>query len=172
MSFVGPRPVVLTETDLLRMRDRNGSLRVRPDSPDGLVNGRDLVSVADKAVLDGYYVDNMSFSMDWQILQRTVGYVLRARDISEGATIGAVTGRIPPDGVSGKKRVTFSLNIEYGTRCPLRRAPGFPVKGCWTMSEACNHHCEGCEQDCSQRDMHAGPQPVQLHPQGGGGIQR
>lgn len=23
------------------------------------------------------------------------------------------------------------------------------------MSEACNHHCEGCEQDCSQRDMHA-----------------
>ena len=34
----------------------------------------------------------MSLSMDWQILQRTVGYVLRARDISEGATIGAVTG--------------------------------------------------------------------------------
>ena len=23
------------------------------------------------------------------------------------------------------------------------------------MSEACNHHCEGCEQDCSQHDMHA-----------------
>ncbi len=40
-------------------------------------------SVADKAVLDGYYVDNMSLSMDCQILQRTVGYVLRARDISE-----------------------------------------------------------------------------------------
>ena len=93
MSFVGPRPVVLTETDLLRMRDRNGSLRVRPGLTGwAQVNGRDLVSVADKAVLDGYYVDNMSLSMDWQILQRTVGYVLRARDISEGATIGAVTG--------------------------------------------------------------------------------
>lgn len=93
MSFVGPRPVVLTETDLLRMRDRNGALSVRPGLTGwAQVNGRDLVSVADKAVLDGYYVDNMSLSMDCQILQRTVGYVLRARDISEGAAIGAVTG--------------------------------------------------------------------------------
>ena len=71
--------------------------------------GRDLVSVADKAVLDGYYVDNMSLSMDWQILQRTVGYVLRARDISEGATIGAVTGEYRLTAYQGKKRITFSL---------------------------------------------------------------
>lgn len=27
------------------------------------------------------------------------------------------------------------------------------------MSEACNHHCEGCEQDCSQRDTHAALNP-------------
>lgn len=98
MSFVGPRPVVLTETDLLRMRDRNGALSVRPGLTGwAQVNGRDLVSVADKAVLDGYYVDNRALSLDWTILRKTVGYVMRARDISEGAAIGAVTGeyRLP-----------------------------------------------------------------------------
>lgn len=118
MSFVGPRPVVLTETDLLRMRDRNGSLRVRPGLTGwAQVNGRDLVSVADKAVLDGYYVDNMSLSMDWQILQRTVGYVLRARDISEGATIGAVTGEYRLTAYQEKAHNLFSYtNTEPGAR--------------------------------------------------------
>ena len=109
MSFVGPRPVVLTETDLLRMRDKNGALSVRPGLTGwAQVNGRDLVSVADKAVLDGYYIDNMSLSMDWTILKKTVGYVLRARDISEGAALGAVTGE---------------YRLPARTPVPLRSAP-------------------------------------------------
>lgn len=86
MSFVGPRPVVLTETDLLRLRTKNGACVVRPGLT-GLaqVNGRDTVTISDKARLDGYYARSMSFAMDARILLKTVGYVLRSRGIEEGA---------------------------------------------------------------------------------------
>lgn len=86
MSFVGPRPVVLTENDLLDLRAKNGALSVRPGLT-GLaqVNGRDTVTVVQKACLDGIYARNVSVKMDLRILCKTVGYVLHSRGICEGA---------------------------------------------------------------------------------------
>lgn len=86
MSFVGPRPVVLTEKDLLGLRAKNGALSVRPGLT-GLaqVNGRDTVTVVQKACLDGIYARNVSVKMDLRILCKTVGYVLHSRGICEGA---------------------------------------------------------------------------------------
>lgn len=86
MSFVGPRPVVLTETDLLRLRTKNGACIVRPGLT-GLaqINGRDTVTITDKARLDGYYARNVTVAMDIRILAKTVGYVLHSRGIAEGA---------------------------------------------------------------------------------------
>ena len=86
MSFVGPRPVVLTETELLRLRSRNGASSVRPGLT-GLaqVSGRDSVTVPDKARLDGQYARCQSVGLDCRILFKTVGYVLRSSDVVEGA---------------------------------------------------------------------------------------
>lgn len=86
MSFVGPRPVVLTETDLLRMRDKNGALSVRPGLTGwAQVNGRDNVTISEKARLDAEYVQRLSFKLDVQVLVKTVTCVLESKDVHEGA---------------------------------------------------------------------------------------
>ena len=85
MSFVGPRPVVLSERDLLRLRRRNGAGRVRPGIT-GLaqVSGRDTVSVVQKARLDAEYARAYSFKGDLMILVKTALQVVRAEGVMDG----------------------------------------------------------------------------------------
>lgn len=86
MSFIGPRPVVLTERTLLELRSRNGANTVRPGLTGwAQVNGRDDVPIMEKAMLDAYYVQRFSLAVDLRILVRTVGYVFRGEGITEGA---------------------------------------------------------------------------------------
>ena len=86
MSFVGPRPVVLTETDLLEVRTRNGACSVRPGLTGvAQTSGRDKLTVAEKAKMDAFYATNMSLALDFRVLMLSVGYVLHAKDIIEGS---------------------------------------------------------------------------------------
>ena len=86
MSFVGPRPVVLSERDLLRLRRRNGASRVRPGIT-GLaqVSGRDTVTIAEKAKLDSEYAATYSLKDDLLILVKTAMQVIHSEGIVEGA---------------------------------------------------------------------------------------
>lgn len=86
MSFVGPRPVVLSERDLLRLRHRNGASRVRPGIT-GLaqVSGRDTVTVYEKARLDSEYAKTYSLKEDMSILVKTAMQVIHSEGIVEGA---------------------------------------------------------------------------------------
>ena len=86
MSFVGPRPVVLSERDLLGLRHRNGASRVRPGIT-GLaqVNGRDTVTVREKAKLDSQYAKTYSLKGDFTILVKTAMQVIHSEGIVEGA---------------------------------------------------------------------------------------
>ncbi len=86
MSFIGPRPVVLTETALLELRTKNGAIAVRPGLT-GLaqISGRDNVPVREKAQLDGQYARTMSLRTDLRIFFKTIGYVLHSRGVAEGA---------------------------------------------------------------------------------------
>ncbi|HJD22558.1 MAG TPA: sugar transferase [Firmicutes bacterium] len=85
MSFVGPRPVVLTETDLIELRTRNGACSVRPGLTGvAQTSGRDRVTVTEKAKMDAFYANNASLQLDCRVLMLTVGYVLRSQDICEG----------------------------------------------------------------------------------------
>lgn len=94
MSFVGPRPVVLSEMDLLELRTRNGASAVRPGLTGwAQVNGRDEVRIAEKAQLDGYYASHMSPRLDVKVVLRTIGCVLRARGICEGANPAISAGQ-------------------------------------------------------------------------------
>ena len=85
MSFIGPRPVVLTEKRLIGLRARNGADRVRPGMT-GLsqVSGRDDLPIYKKARLDAFYAHNMTFMGDLAILWRTVSCVLRAEGVHDG----------------------------------------------------------------------------------------
>lgn len=86
MSFVGPRPVVLSETALLDLRRRNGAGSVRPGLT-GLaqVNGRDDVSVGLKAKMDSDYVEDMCFLTDMRILFKTFINVIKHEGVTEGS---------------------------------------------------------------------------------------
>ncbi len=80
MSFVGPRPVVLTEHELLRLRRLSGADRVRPGIT-GLaqVSGRDTVTVPEKVRYDTQYARELSLGLDVRIAIATVHCVFTDR---------------------------------------------------------------------------------------------
>lgn len=85
MSMIGPRPVVLTETELIEMRHNNGAEGALPGIT-GLaqVNGRDRLSNLSKANYDGIYVSSISFLIDFKIMVKTFWYVALRLGIREG----------------------------------------------------------------------------------------
>ena len=86
MSLIGPRPLVHNEKDIHELRREKGAYRVRPGITGwAQVNGRDCVLPVDKARLDGYYADHMSFGLDVKIIIFSVICVLTARGVREGA---------------------------------------------------------------------------------------
>lgn len=83
--MVGPRPVVLTEKELIEMRYRNGADSVLPGIT-GLaqVNGRDRLSNLSKSNYDGIYASSVSFLIDSKIIVKTFWYVALRLGIREG----------------------------------------------------------------------------------------
>ena len=85
MTIVGPRPVVLKEENLIIARDLYGANDIKPGITGwAQINGRDLLSIEEKAKLDGYYVENMGFKMDIKCFFKNVKYVLKGEGILEG----------------------------------------------------------------------------------------
>ncbi len=78
MSFVGPRPLVLSEVKCHEMRKRLGVYGVRPGIT-GLaqISGRDDVYYKNKAILDAQYVRDASLWLDFKLLLLTVAVVLK-----------------------------------------------------------------------------------------------
>lgn len=79
MSIVGPRPVVLTEKELIRQRAKYRANSVKPGITGwAQVNGRDELDYLQKAELDGWYVKHLSFATDMKCILKTF-YVAFAR---------------------------------------------------------------------------------------------
>lgn len=73
MSFIGPRPMILSEKYQVVAREAYGANDIRPGlSGWAQVNGRDVVSVEEKARLDGYYRANMSISLDVYVFFKSI----------------------------------------------------------------------------------------------------
>lgn len=105
MSFVGPRPVVPTETALLRERQRLGADRCRPGLT-GLaqVRGRERLEYREKAAYDAAYADAVSLPLDLRILGETLLCVLRQKDIEHRVSPAAREKGVkkdPPHPVEG-----------------------------------------------------------------------
>ena len=84
MSFVGPRPVILAEKELINKRKTAGVYQLKPGVTGyAQINGRDHVSVDRKVELDKYYLDNHSLLMDINIILKTGIKVLKREDIFE-----------------------------------------------------------------------------------------
>lgn len=80
MSFVGPRPALPSQTDVVTLRVERAADRARPGIT-GLaqVMGRDDLDVQTKVSYDAEYCAGMSFFLDLKILSMTIGAVLSAR---------------------------------------------------------------------------------------------
>ncbi len=80
MSFVGPRPALFNQTDLIELRTRHGVHHLVPGLTGwAQVNGRDELPIPDKVALDIAYMNSRSLPLDIRILLMTVFKVL-ARD--------------------------------------------------------------------------------------------
>lgn len=87
MSIIGPRPALWNQDDLIAERDKYGANDVRPGLTGwAQINGRDELEIADKARLDGEYVERMSFLFDCKCFFGTIGSVLKRDGVVEGGT--------------------------------------------------------------------------------------
>ncbi len=78
MSFVGPRPALFNQDDLVALRTECGVHELVPGLTGwAQVNGRDELPIPEKARLDAEYMRNRSFRMDMRILWLTFVKVLR-----------------------------------------------------------------------------------------------
>ena len=85
MSIIGPRPALWNQYDLIEERDRYGANDVLPGLTGwAQINGRDELPIKQKAELDGYYVKNMSFALDFRCFFGTILSVLKSDGVVEG----------------------------------------------------------------------------------------
>ena len=85
MSFVGPRPALWNQYDLIEAREKLGVHEVLPGIT-GLaqISGRDLLSIEQKALLDGEYVKTISLIKDIKIILKTIVKILKRDGVKEG----------------------------------------------------------------------------------------
>ena len=85
MSLVGPRHLIPEETEIRELREKYNVYTIRPGITGwAQVNGRDNISLEQKALLDKEYVEKQSLGFDIKILVMTVLKVLRREDVNEG----------------------------------------------------------------------------------------
>jgi len=83
MSFVGPRPALFNQDDLIALRTENGVDKLLPGITGwAQVNGRDELSIPDKVALDVEYLNRQSFWFDIKILWMTFLKVIKRDGVS------------------------------------------------------------------------------------------
>jgi len=82
MSFVGPRPALFNQEDLIRMRTTQGVHLITPGLTGwAQVNGRDELPIPVKVDFDEYYLKNCSISLDLKILFITAFHALAGKGV-------------------------------------------------------------------------------------------
>ena len=87
MSFIGPRPALWNQSDLIELRTELGADKVKPGiSGLAQVNGRDELPIEVKAKYDGHYANHVSFLFDFKIILKTFTSIFSAKGIREGGS--------------------------------------------------------------------------------------
>lgn len=83
MSFVGPRPALFNQDDLIAQRTEAGVHALVPGLTGwAQVNGRDEIDIPAKVALDREYLARQSIRLDVVILLRTLVQALRGSNVS------------------------------------------------------------------------------------------
>jgi O-antigen biosynthesis protein WbqP len=82
MSFVGPRPALFNQYDLVELRAGKGIHKLMPGVTGwAQVNGRDVLSIPVKVSFDEYYLKHRSFWFDMYILFLTALKVIKREGV-------------------------------------------------------------------------------------------
>ncbi len=82
MSFVGPRPALFNQDDLISLRTKTGVDQLLPGLTGwAQINGRDELPIPDKVTLDQVYLKHQSLLLDIKIILLTFVKVLRKEGI-------------------------------------------------------------------------------------------
>ena len=83
MVFVGPRPALYNQDDLMQFRVATGVSKLKPGITGwAQINGRDEISIPIKVQLEQEYLTKKSFSFDIEILVKTFTNVLFRKGVS------------------------------------------------------------------------------------------
>jgi len=83
MVFVGPRPALFNQDDLMALRIATGVDKLKPGITGwAQINGRDDITIEKKVQLEQEYLQKKSFLFDIEILITTFTNVLRSKGIS------------------------------------------------------------------------------------------
>ena len=83
MSFVGPRPALFNQNDLIELRTQKGIHNLIPGLTGwAQVNGRDELQVLEKVALDFEYMQVRSFKLDIKIIWLTFFKILKKEGVS------------------------------------------------------------------------------------------
>ena len=87
MSIIGPRPALWNQFDLIEERDKYQANKLYPGLTGyAQINGRDALLIADKAKLDGYYVEHINLWLDIKIFFKTLKKIFKSDGVIEGGT--------------------------------------------------------------------------------------
>jgi len=83
MKFIGPRPALHNQEDLIELRTNAGVSKLIPGVTGwAQINGRDELPISEKVIYDEYYLQNSSFLLDARILLLTLFKSLRMSGVS------------------------------------------------------------------------------------------
>ena len=83
MVFIGPRPALYNQYDLIEARTKKGIDKMLPGITGwAQINGRDEIPIEEKVKLDEYYLINQSLSLDIKILFQTIWYAAIGKNVS------------------------------------------------------------------------------------------
>ena len=82
MTFIGPRPALYNQKDLIRLRTKVGVDKLMPGVTGwAQINGRDELSIKEKVDMDFFYLNNKSSLLDIKILFLTFIKVFKAEGV-------------------------------------------------------------------------------------------
>lgn len=119
MSVIGPRPALWNQDLLTAERDKYDANAVKPGLTGwAQINGRDELEIAEKAKLDGEYVEKLGLLMDLRCFLGSLHVFGEDKSVVEGGTGARKTGRRYIDGISDAEligHIGFGEPVEVDT---------------------------------------------------------
>ena len=83
MVFVGPRPALFNQKDLMILREATGVAKLKPGITGwAQINGRDDISIEKKVQFDQEYLQRKSFLFDFEIVIKTMINIFNTKNVS------------------------------------------------------------------------------------------